>query len=215
MTPTLYAEPDTHHDLTPPDDHGLADSEPRPNNRVIGLHGFAQSGKDTVATGLLRYGYERVALADPIRNIALKINPITHADTFNGSPYRVRLEEIIDDLGWDDAKRTIPEVRRLLQVIGTEVGRDLLGPDVWVNMALAKIMQKGFYVITDVRFRNEVDMVRSVNGMLIKIVRPGVDSVNAHVSDAGLPDAYFDVVIQNDGTIPELYEKVYQAVRLG
>lgn len=195
---TVYANPDNHHRID------------MPHLNVLGLHGFAQSGKDTIAKGLERYGYTRVALADPIRSIAYAIDPIIAADSYGRL---FRLQEYVDQVGWDDAKVSNSEVRRLLQVIGTEVGRDMLGSNVWVDLAEEKMAHPGFWVVTDVRFLNEVDMIRRLNGTLVKVIRPGVRSVNQHVSDKGLPDHLFDHVIHNDGTIDELFQKVYDMIK--
>ena len=64
---------------------------------IIGLTGYARSGKDTVASILVEdYGFTRVAFADPIRDLLLKINPILE----NG----YRLGEHVKEFGWELAK---------------------------------------------------------------------------------------------------------------
>ncbi len=89
---------------------------------IIGLSGYARSGKDTVAELLvLNYGFKRVAFADGIRDALIALNPILH----DGH----RLNEVVQMYGWDVAKAK-DEVRRLLQVMGTEVGRKLIHEDV-------------------------------------------------------------------------------------
>jgi hypothetical protein len=82
---------------------------------IIGLSGYAQSGKDTTAELLcLNYKYKRQSFADPMRHALMIINPKLDSIT--------RLSEYVDDYGWDMAKQN-PEVRRLLQVFGTDFGR--------------------------------------------------------------------------------------------
>lgn len=207
---TVYASPDTHHSISAPPLYYSS------RNRVVGLHGVARAGKDTLAEGLTRYGYRRVALADPLRRSMYATNPIVQVDSV-GRVYR--LQEIVNELGWDEAKAAavdpatgIPEIRRILQKFGTEGGRDVFGENVWTDLALRQITTPGHWVVTDVRFPNEVEMIRHVEGMLIKIVRPGYGPINAHASDAGLADGLFDQVIVNDGTIEDLYEKAYRAI---
>jgi len=194
---SLYSEPYTLHTL------GFEPS------RLIGLSGFAQVGKDAVAEILKDHGFKRVAFADPIREAMYILDPIVRSDTY-GRTFSLR--EVIDDLGWDEAKTTVPEVRRLLQVFGTEVGRQLFGESVWTDMAMRKIGPTGQYVITDVRFPDEVHAIRVRGGSLIKIIRPGYIPVNKHVSDAGLPSNLFDGVIFNDGTLEDLRAQVVAAV---
>lgn len=200
MSPSLYAEALTWFDWSP--------RRPVRESRIIGLHGFAQSGKDTVAGFLKHYGYEQVVLAKPLLDCLVALDPIVAADA-NGRTYR--FAEVLEAEGYEEAKKT-PEFRRLLQVFGSEVGRDLLGPalgvNTWVDIARNKIAKKGQYVISDVRFRDEVKMVREEGGLLVKVKRPGYGPINGHKSDAGLPDHLFDVVIYNDGTLTDLAAKV-------
>ena len=73
---------------------------------IIGLTGYARSGKDTVANYLVEHhGYTRVAFADAIRDALYELNPYIANN--------LRVAEVVDDYGWDIAK-TNPEVRRLL-----------------------------------------------------------------------------------------------------
>jgi hypothetical protein len=199
---SIYADPDTLHTLGRRRDT---------RNQLIGLSGFAQVGKDEVANILVKEkGFTRIALADPIREALYALDPMLTADSY-GRPFR--LQEVINDLGWDSAKTDIPEVRRLLQVLGTEVGRKLLGEHVWLDLAYKKLVRPGRYVITDVRFAGEADAVRAWGGSLVKIVRPGSGPVNAHISDEGLPDSTFDRVLLNDRSLVELRDRVLQMVK--
>lgn len=180
--------------------------------RVIGLHGYARSGKDTVAEFLKPHGYQRLAFADRLRECMYALDPIVGCDT-HGRLWR--LQEVVDEVGWDEAKGVTlsddgPEIRRLLQVFGTEVGRELLRDSIWVDVVLDQISDadewpEARFVITDVRFPNELEALRKVPGaQLWKINRAGVNPVNSHVSDAGIPDDEFDLVIENDGTLQDL-----------
>lgn len=193
-----------------------------PSPTVIGLHGYAQSGKDTVAGFLKEAGYQRLAFADRLRECTYALDPIVefHDD-------HVRLQKVVDTHGWDYAKVNCPEIRRLLQVFGTEVGRERIKDSVWVDIVLdqmaeglgqdgEKFVEK--FVITDMRFVNEVDgLIEFGEEMMVpvelwKIERPGVGPVNAHVSDAGLDDRLFDLIIDNDGSLEDLQAKVLFAV---
>ena len=119
---------------------------------IIGLSGYAQSGKDSTAELLcLNYGYERRAFADPMRHALMIINPKLDSIT--------RLAEFVDDYGWEIAKKN-PEVRRLLQVLGTDFGRKMIGDDVWLKMAMRDLRQDDKIVISDVRFPNELRIIK-------------------------------------------------------
>lgn len=178
---------------------------------IVGLSGFAGSGKDTAAEVLTReYGFTRVAFADVLREMALAIDPYVELEAAS-SDYPIvlyhRLSRVIENSGWDHAKNEYPDVRRLLQRLGTEAGRNILGDNIWVDTALKN--HKGHdIVVTDVRFPNELDAIHEQDGISIRIERPGVGPKNDHASETSLIDALFTHIINNDGTIEELHEKV-------
>lgn len=173
--------------------------------QFIGLHGFAGVGKDAVAEILSDYGYTRVAFADKLREALYVLNPVIVFDEYG---YELRVQDLVDNLGWDDAKRQYEEIRRMLQVIGTEVGREMIDQNVWVDAAFKGLDKDKKYVFTDLRFENEHHAIDSRLGMLVKIERPGVGAVNDHKSEKPLPDKWFDVRLVNDGTLEDLHTKV-------
>lgn len=161
---------------------------------IIGLSGFARSGKDTVAEILVNdYGFERVAFADPIRNILYALNPAVDGE---------RVADMVDNYGWDIAKSK-PEVREFLQTLGY-AARMHITPEVWVMAAFAKMRADKNYVIADVRFRNEAEWIKKYNGEVWRVERPGVEAVNAHVSEWEMNEYSFDHGINNDGTLEQL-----------
>lgn len=66
-------------------------------------------------------------------------------------------------------------------------------------------------VITDIRFENEAAFLRSHHGVIWHIVRPGVQLVNAHSSEAGIERKPEDIVIMNDGSLDQLEQRVESA----
>lgn len=172
---------------------------------IIGLHGYARSGKDSLAEVLIKeQGFRRIAFADNIRNSVYRLNPIVEwVDQKNP----VSIQTLVDKIGWEDAKINYPEVRRLLQVFGTEVGRELFDENIWVSLALNGVDPSENIVITDMRFINEAIAVQNANGLLVKINRPGVGPINTHASDAGLPDEIFDFVLNNDGSLEDWHKQ--------
>jgi hypothetical protein len=176
---------------------------------IIGLHGFAQSGKDSLAKIMVEdFGYTRIAFADILREAVYRLNPIVEAniDVERGVVV-TRVQPLIDSIGWERAKVEYEEIRRLLQVMGTEVGRQLFYEDIWVDAALKDYDPQGKYVVTDMRFDNEVAAIEGRKGVLVKVKRPGVGPVNDHVSDRGLPDEVFDLILDNDSTLEAWEDK--------
>lgn len=164
---------------------------------IIGLMGYAQSGKDTVAAQLVaEHGFERIAFADTLRDCLYALNPWIKS---------VPLQRLVNSNGWDATKRDA-EVRGLLQRLGTEVGRNILGDSIWVDTALRKV-KDGDYVISDVRFPNEYFAISERGGRLLRIKRPGTEPINAHPSETAL-DHIASESIRNDGTLEDLHGKV-------
>lgn len=167
---------------------------------IIGLTGYAQSGKDTVAKILVEnYGYTRVAFADKIREFLYETNPMF--DNVAGEPLFVR--ERVDRDGWEEAKKS-PHIRRLLQNSGV-AARKVFGENFWVQQALREVHFEGNYVITDVRFTNEADAIKKYdNSQIWRIKRLGVDAINAHVSETQMDGYPVDQIFINNSTIEDL-----------
>ncbi|ANH49377.1 P-loop containing nucleoside triphosphate hydrolase [Freshwater phage uvFW-CGR-AMD-COM-C440] len=172
---------------------------------LIGLSGYARSGKDTVAELLcLNYGYKRVSFADPMRQALYVLSP--KIDNI------VRLSEYVDDYGWDVAKQN-QEVRRLLQVFGTEVGRKMFGLDFWIDIALKDLSGDTQVVISDVRFPNEADAIAKLGGSVWRINRKNHSAVNGHASEHAMDNYMFNHVIYNDGTLDDLSDEVFMLAK--
>jgi hypothetical protein len=167
----------------------------------IGLSGWAKSGKDTVSNYLVEHhGFTRVSFADPMRDALLTLDPyIPYLNT------QMRLSTAVRLSGWEDTKRENEEVRRLLQCFGTEVGRSMLGQDFWVNQAIEKASRYDKVVFSDCRYTNEADAVKSIEGVVWRVSRPGVFAVNEHTSEQDLNNYAFDSHIENNSTIENLH----------
>jgi hypothetical protein len=167
---------------------------------IIGLTGYAQSGKDTVAKILVdQFGYTRVAFADKIRDFLYETNPMF--DSIVGEPVFVKAR--VDRDGWEKAKQS-PHIRRLLQNSGV-AARKVFGEDFWVKQALSSYTPSDNIVVTDVRFTNEADYVKGFpNSQLWRVKRVGIDAVNAHVSESQMDGYKVDQIFTNNGTIEDL-----------
>lgn len=175
-------------------------------NNLVGLSGYAQSGKDTVAGILQRkYGYRRVAFADPLKELALKLDP-------HPPEGHAPLSYLVKRYGWEHAK-TYPWIRKFLQDLGVGA-RDVLGSDIWVRRAFLDIDQEMILdwdtsiVITDVRFNNEIAAIKERGGRIVQVCRDGVGPVNGHISEAEWTNALFHATIHNNGSLDELEESV-------
>ena len=204
------------------------------NITVIGIAGRKGAGKDTAGSRLISdYGFVRIAYADALKDACMSIFSLSHDQVYGD------LKEAEDEY-WKCTPREI------LQKVGTELFRDAIskpnvlpkiGQDIWIRAVHRKILnlkQAGHtkFVITDVRFDNELEFVNNLRAhgcyaYTIKVVRPSImpdiDTVihlsEAHMvihsSEAHIDGFKCDYEILNDGTIEDLYRNVDRIVKNG
>jgi len=171
---------------------------------IIGISGYARSGKDTIADYLVKnYSFDQKSFAAPMKKAMYVLDPIVKSDEVGVFRYK----NIVDSYGLDLAKDKVPEIRRLLQVFGTEVGRDMFGVNFWVDLVLNNINSENT-VISDVRFKNEADSIRLRGGQIWRVNRKNISPITGHISEVDLDDYDFDHVINNDLDILDLYKIV-------
>lgn len=175
--------------------------------RLIGLSGYARSGKNSLGDILsANCGFKPVAFADRLKGMAQALDPLIYTGRMHGAS--VPLHTILNaGGGWEDAK-THPGVREFLQSLGV-AARQHISETVWIDALLSSLDTERYrYVITDVRFPNEADAVRERGGQVWRIERPGTGPANDHESEHALSSYQFDRIIHNDGALQDLREKV-------
>lgn len=183
-----------------------ADKEYLEREMIIGLCGFAQTGKDTLANELVaRLGFERRAFADTLRNVLYELNPIVYGD---GPGNVERVQDLVDAWGYERAKIEHPEIRALLQRLGTEAGRKYIAEDIWSRVVFENAHGPRL-VIPDVRFPNEAKAIKDRGGIIVRVTREGYTPINAHVSEIAYTDQ--DYLLENNGTPEELFELFLQS----
>lgn len=175
-------------------------------SRLIGIAGRAGSGKDTAGSHLVeQHGFQQYAFADPIRAMLGALGAFPAADLIN----RDTKEVVIDWLG--------KSPRQMAQTLGTEWGRELVHPQLWILMAQRRWDAAKFaghsLVVTDVRFENEVEWIKAQGGHVIVLDRCGTESVSAHASEQLNFSVFADWFIPNDSTIDILLHRVDQAMK--
>jgi hypothetical protein len=181
-------------------------SVPQPLPPFIGLWSPAPGcGKSTVAhyLGELQPGYMRVGFADPLRRM------VTELLNAAGYPWHAAQRYVT----WEKEEPLTrlpgaPTARDLLRKLGTEWGRDLIHPDLWVEVWASKASSRWRVVADDVRFPNEARRIIERGGEIWAITRPGYSDDSGHRSEAGLGDIPIARTIVNDGTLSELRRKV-------
>lgn len=165
---------------------------------IIGLSGRAHAGKDTLADYLVQnYGFTKVAFADELKLLC--------ASNFNLSN-----DQLYGNLKETKDYRYKKSPREILQATG-QFYRSI-DIDFWVKRCLDKLLVNKNYVITDVRLRNEYDAVKALNGKIIRINRNsdlrGYVSNSNDISETDLNNHNFDLTIENNGTLIDLYNKI-------
>ena len=180
---------------------------------LIGLAGPARSGKDTAARYLAaQYQLLVYAFALPLK-AALQVMLNLTAEQLDGA-----LKE--QPLAWLGKSP-----RELLQTLGTEWGRSLVHPELWLRLAAENLANLAShhqdwhagFVISDVRFENEAEWIRQRGGLVLHIRRPDAQSVNPHASESGIALHAQDLVVNNDADLDYLHaqlDHVITALRL-
>jgi len=150
---------------------------------LIGLVGRAQSGKSTVAKHLEeKFGFVRHAFADPLKQMLLNAKMCTYDELYH-------------------EKTTMS--RWLLQKVGTDIFREQVSWDYWINKMGEILMdnteKKKNIVIDDIRFPEEAGLIHCFNGIVIKLIRKNFVDPNAgsaHSSERLVDEIGSDYTIQ-------------------
>jgi len=177
---------------------------------LVGVLGKKRHGKDTISDHLVKnWNFHPITLAEPLKEACRSLFG------FNEEQLYGNLKEDIDPY-WNVSPRTV------FQFIGTDVFRkqiDKIIPNVgdkfWVVLIKKKILDiqkdnpNANIVVTDVRFKNEVDMIKSLGGLIIKVERPSIGLIDSHISEKEIDMINnYDKLILNDSTIMDLHDRV-------
>ena len=173
----------------------------------IALSGLKRSGKDTIGSYLIQnYSCKRFAFADEVKRLARELFP----------------EEFVQNDKPVD----------LLQWLGNTMRQR--NPDVWINRLSTMIQLTKDpvpnLVVTDVRYPNEVQALKNLGFTIVKVQVPVEVSIERskatevnfteelllHESEqlAQSNEQYYDYIIENTGTLEELYSKVEEMVEV-
>ena len=206
--------------------------------------GFMGSGKNTAADYLIANGFEEISFADSLKKAISHIfnwdYELLLGKTTESREWREKVDYWWERrLGIPDLTP-----RWVLQHWGTEVGRNNFHPDIWIASVEKKLFDnKSNVVINDCRFPNEFDSIRRAGGIFVHIVRgkfpewyeTALDELNSlqkgssiinygskmrikypdvHISEWGWINQHFDHIIENNGTLEELYQKLDEMLNI-
>jgi hypothetical protein len=204
---------------------------------IIGICGFIGSGKDTAANYLVGWhGFRRDSFAGALKDAVAQVFGWDRELLEGLTPEARAWREQVDP--WWAERLNMPTLtpRWVLQYWGTEVCRTGFHDDIWIAALENRLRQRtGHTVISDVRFPNEVASIRSAGGHIVWI-RRGADpewcstliemrqnstlgictdymrQFNVHASEWAWVGTRFDAVVDNNGSVDELYASLKNLV---
>ena len=132
---------------------------------IIGICGLIGSGKGTVADILVEQGFKKVSFADKLKDGVSTIfgwdRAMLEGDTDESRTWREQRDDF-----WSDETKMEVTPRLVLQLFGTDCMRNGFDDGVWVSLLKKTILDnlEQNYVIPDVRFENEINMIRDIGG---------------------------------------------------
>lgn len=156
------------------------------NRKIVGICGFINSGKSTVANTLIdEHKFEKISFADKLKDGTSAVfgwdRHLLQGDTKESREWR----EIPDEFWSRELGKEITP-RYILQIVGTECFRNGFHSDIWVLLVKRYMIEHSTinFVIPDVRFSNEKKMIRSLNGEVWRVKRgPDPDWIEKAISD--------------------------------
>ena len=205
-------------------------------SQIIGIVGFIGSGKDTVADYLVNFHrFKRESFANSLKDAVSQVfgwpRELLEGRTKESRDWRETRDE-----WWTNRLKKDITPRYVLQYWGTEVIRKGFHDDMWVASLEHRLLNtKNDIVITDCRFPNEIKAIRAAGGQVVRIKRgtepewfdaaksmnkgpsrnmswalskQKIEKLGVHASETAWVGQKFDAVINNDGTIEELYHQI-------
>lgn len=179
------------------------------NNRkvIVGLAGRAHSGKSSAASALQGMNFATIhvfSFAAPLKRMLLALG-LTEAQLYGSVADKTTPSDLL-------CGKT---PREAMITLGTEWGREMIGPNLWVNALKHRVgnSSASLIIIDDVRFQSEVQAIRELGGLVLGIHRPGLASVApGHISESLDFEANGIPVAINDGTLADLNAKLLEFI---
>ena len=189
---------------------------------IIGICGLMGSGKDTIANHLIqKHQFKKISFADKLKESVATMfdwdKTMLDGQTDESRQWREKPDEY-----WSKEVGKSITPRFVLQKFGTECMRDNIYYGIWVIMTKKKILDNpnSSWVIPDVRFENEVKMIKSIGGQVWWVRRGelptwfivyqdiGVEPKDVHPSEWAWAKADFDKILDNNSTVDGLRNQV-------
>lgn len=203
---------------------------------IVGFMGLINSGKDTAADYLVNFhGFRRESFANTLKDAVANVfgwdRTLLEGRTQESRDWRNQVDE------WWAKRLDMPHLtpRWILQYWGTDVLRNHFHDDIWIASLENKLRKtQDNIVITDVRFPNEIKVLKNSGAVLARIKRgpdpvwyeiaatanvnsdkstreyakKKLEKLGVHASETSWAGIDFSAVIDNDGSIQHLYDQI-------
>lgn len=207
------------------------------NKKIIGICGLIGSGKDTAADYLVQeFGFRRDSFASALKDAVSAIfgwdRELLEGSTKQSREWREQVDQ------WWATRLNMPNLtpRWVLQYWGTEVCRHGFHEDIWIASTEYRLhSSKDKIVISDCRFPNEIQSIRQSGGKVVWIqrgklpewyelavqanttppnseIRLRLVDKGVHISETAWIGTKFDAIIENNGTVEELFYQLKNLV---
>ena len=208
---------------------------------IVGVVGFLGSGKGTAGDILIdQHGFTRISFADAVKDAVSTIfgwpRDLLEGDTTISRNFREKKDD-----WWSDKFGYEVTPRYMLQLMGTEAGRDVFNSDLWIHTVSRRIDiarktdPNVKFVIPDVRFANEIDFIRKSGGHVIRVVRGeepewynmaliankndqhelmNIHYPNIHMSEWAWIGQHFDYLLDNNGSLVMLESDIKHMLKV-
>jgi hypothetical protein len=208
---------------------------------IIGICGFIGAGKDTVADYLVNlHHFRRESFANTLKDA---VSAVFGWDRImlEGRTKQAREWREQQDNWWTNRLGIVITPRWVLQNWGTEVCRNGFHDDIWIASLENKLRNStDDVVISDCRFPNEIAAIKQSGGLVVRVVRGPepewydaavsrnrgpdgnstwslsgrkLEQLGVHDSETAWVGTKFDVVLDNNSTLDDLYQQVKRLVQ--
>jgi hypothetical protein len=214
----------------------MIDVNTKNKQQLIALVGFIGSGKDTAADYLVNFHeFRRDSFAATLKDAVAAVfgwdRELLEGRTKQAREWREQVDP------WWAERLNMPELtpRLVLQLWGTEVCRRSFHDDIWIASLESRLRNsKDSIVISDCRFPNEIKAIKEAGGQVVWVQRGELPSWHIIAGNANNGDAFaaeklkslgihasetawvgtdFDYIVDNNGTVDELYDRIAKIVQ--
>jgi hypothetical protein len=208
---------------------------------IIGVCGFIGSGKDTVADYLVNlHHFRRESFANTLKDAVSAVFGWDRT-MLEGRTKQAREWREQQDPWWTNRLGIVITPRWVLQNWGTEVCRNGFHDDIWIASLENKLRHsRDDVVISDCRFPNEIAAIKKAGGRVVRVVRGAepewydaavsrnrgpdgninwalsgrrLEQLGIHASETAWVGTGFDAVLDNNGTLDDLYQQIMHLVQ--